>query len=63
MWMARCTDRQCRWEGVSATRISAEFDAHIHQFYDDGDQSPRVHVFEVPDEVASPHIRVQNATT
>ncbi len=62
MWKAICTDKDCQWERVSATKIGAEFDAHVHQFYD-GDWSHRVNIVEIPDEFASQHITVQNATT
>jgi hypothetical protein len=61
MWIAVCTDKQCHWERVASTQISAEFDADIHQFYDGGNWSHRVHVVEIPDDSAFRPDSLQNA--
>ena len=61
MWIAICTDKQCQWERTASTKISAEFDANIHQFYDGGNWSHRVHVVEIPAESAPEQDSFQNA--
>ncbi len=50
MWLAICSKRDCRWDHVASSQISAELYAHSHYIDRFLEWDHRVFVVEVPDE-------------
>jgi hypothetical protein len=61
MWLAICSNNDCRWDRIASSKANAEFDGHAHQFDYEGNWSDRVHAVFIPAESQSAQNTSRNA--